>query len=134
MENDVQKIAIGQKAEISIDSMPGQILQGTVVGAPSKRPGDSSGPVDNSVQIKVDWPEKPPQMDSFVQASIIVREKQGVLKVPVSAVRTVGRRTFVEYMDGKLRRSANVELGIVTDREAEIVSGLQEGQAILAGQ
>jgi HlyD family secretion protein len=134
MEGDLQKIAIGQRAEISVDWLPGQILQGTVVGVPSKSSSNSNGPVDSSVRIKVDWPERPPQIDSYVQASIVVREKQGVLKVPATAVRTVGRRTFVEYMDGKLRRSANVELGIVTEREAEVISGLQEGQVILAGQ
>jgi multidrug efflux pump subunit AcrA (membrane-fusion protein) len=69
-----------------------------------------------------------------VRASIVVQRKENVLIVPTSAVKTVGRRTFVEYFDGTRRRSANVEVGIVTATEAEIVKGLQEGQVILAGQ
>jgi hypothetical protein len=45
----------------------------------------------------------------------------------------VGRRRFVEYLDGNVKRSRKVETGITTDRETEIISGLEEGMVILAG-
>jgi multidrug efflux pump subunit AcrA (membrane-fusion protein) len=67
-----------------------------------------------------------------VQVTLLV--KPNVLMVPNGAVRTVGKRRFVEYMDGEIKRSRNVETGITTDQETEIVSGLEEGMVILAGQ
>jgi hypothetical protein len=54
--------------------------------------------------------------------------------VPNGAVRVVGKRKFVEYMDGDIKRSKNVETGITTDADTEITSGLTEGMVILAGQ
>ena len=54
--------------------------------------------------------------------------------VPNGAVRTVGKRRFVEYMDGDIKRSRNVETGIGTESDTEITSGLTEGLVILAGQ
>jgi multidrug efflux pump subunit AcrA (membrane-fusion protein) len=36
-------------------------------------------------------------------------------------------------MDGDIKRSRNVETGITTDQDTEIVSGLTEGMVILAG-
>ena len=67
-----------------------------------------------------------------VQITLLV--KPDVLMVPNGAVRVVGKRKFVEYMDGDIKRSRNVETGIQNDSETEITSGLQEGMVILAGQ
>ena len=36
-------------------------------------------------------------------------------------------------MDGNVKRSRNVEVGIATDVDTEIVSGLDEGMTVLAG-
>jgi multidrug efflux pump subunit AcrA (membrane-fusion protein) len=56
-----------------------------------------------------------------------------VLMVPTNAIRTVGRRRFVEFMDGNVKRSRNIEVGISTDVDTEVVTGLDEGMTILAG-
>ncbi len=63
----------------------------------------------------------------LARVQITLQVKPDVLIVPNGAVRTVGKRRFVEYLDGEIKRSRNVELGIVTDQETEITSGLQEG-------
>ena len=70
-------------------------------------------------------------MNARVQ--IVVQKKDDVLLIPTQAIRTVGKRRFVEYMDGNVKRSRNVEIGISTDVETEVVSGLDEGMPILAG-
>jgi multidrug efflux pump subunit AcrA (membrane-fusion protein) len=70
----------------------------------------------------------------LARVQITLQVKENVLIVPNGAVRTVGKRRFVEYMDGEIKRSRNVELGIVTDQDTEITSGLQNGMVILAGQ
>lgn len=134
MEADIPKVAIGQLVELTVDSLPGVKLKGSVVGIPSGRSSQSDMPQDRSVQIKVEWEQRTAQLGMLARISITVQKKDDVLIVPVKAIKTVGKRQFVEYMDGSMRRSANVEVGIATDTEAEILAGLTEGQVILAGQ
>jgi hypothetical protein len=62
-----------------------------------------------------------------------VQQKQGVLVVPRSAIRQSGGKAKVEVQDGSLRRLVSVQVGITTTDSAEIVSGLSEGQIVLAG-
>jgi multidrug efflux pump subunit AcrA (membrane-fusion protein) len=73
-------------------------------------------------------------MGMLARVQVTLQIKPDVLMVPNGAVRTVGKRKFVEYLDGEIKRSRNVETGITTDAETEIVSGVQEGMTILAGQ
>jgi macrolide-specific efflux system membrane fusion protein len=67
------------------------------------------------------------------RVQIVVQQKDDALIVPTGAIRTVGKRRFVEYMDGDVKRSRSVEVGITTDLDTEIVAGLEEGMVILAG-
>jgi hypothetical protein len=73
-------------------------------------------------------------MGMLDRVQITLQIKPDVLIVPNGTVRTVGKRKFVEYMDGEIKRSRNVETGISTDAETEITTGVQEGMVILAGQ
>ncbi len=134
MDADVPKVALGQDATVTVDALPGTTLKGVVVGVPGNFASQGGTVQDRSVQITVDWPKAGAQLGMLARVTIVVQKKDGVLIVPAKAVKTVGKRRFVEYMDGSLRRSANVEVGVVTDTDAEIVSGLTEGQVILSGQ
>lgn len=131
---DLARIAPGQKATLSVDTQPGQALSGEVISVPGSLGGQSSQPTDRSVRIRVSGLGPNTQIGMLVRGTIIAQQKDNVLIVPVGAVKTVGKRRFVEYMDGNVRRAQNVEVGIATDTDAEILSGLREGQAILAGR
>ncbi|MBI2955487.1 MAG: HlyD family efflux transporter periplasmic adaptor subunit [Chloroflexi bacterium] len=134
IETDLPKVALGQEASVLVDAMQGATLRGTVVGLPGNFTSQGSTVQDRSVQIKVDWPPQGAQLGMLARVTITVQKKNDVLVVPARAVKTVGKRRFVEYMEGSTRRSSNVEVGVVTETEAEIVSGLTEGQVILSGQ
>lgn len=128
---DLARLAVGQKVSVTLDTLPGTTLNGEVVSLPGGSTVASGAP-DRSVRIRVEWP-RPPQVGSLARLTVEIRRKEGVLAVPASAVKTVGRRTFVEYLDGDLRRSANVEVGVAGESEVEIARGLQEGQVVLVG-
>jgi len=131
MDSDIPKVMMSQPVTVTVDAMAGLTLNGKVAGIPSKL--GEQGSIDRSVQIEVEWP-RPGQLGALARISIEVQRKDNVLIVSTKAVKTVGKRRFVEYMEGDLRRSANVEVGVATETEAEIVEGLREGQVILAGQ
>ncbi len=132
-EADMPKLAIGQRALISLDAFPGQTINGSVITLPSSVVTQQGVVADKNTKIQVEWTRAGAQLGMNARVQIVVERKDGVLLVPTQAIRTVGKRRFVEYMDGNVKRSRNVEVGITTDVETEIVSGLDEGMAILAG-
>jgi multidrug resistance efflux pump len=133
-EADVPKLAVGQRIDLTLDAFPSEQVVGTIVRLPTAIVTQQGLVQDKSTHIRVDWPKPGAEAGQLARVTITIQEKDDVLKVPRGAVKTVGRRTFVEYMDGQMKRSANVETGIASDSEIEIVRGLQEGQVILVGQ
>ena len=131
---DLAKVAPEQKATLTIDTQPGQALAGVVLSVPGSLVGQTGQVTDRSVRLKVEGLTPGTQLGMLVRGTIVVQQKEDALIVPTRAVKTAGKRKFVEYMDGAVRRAQNVEVGIVTDAEAEILSGLREGQVILAGR
>ncbi|HVC34527.1 MAG TPA: HlyD family efflux transporter periplasmic adaptor subunit [Chloroflexota bacterium] len=133
---DLQQVAIGQKATLVIDTLPGQTLDGTVEAVPGGLTGQAPASGDNAVQIKVSWPpgtQSRVELGMLARGTILVLQKPDALIVPAAAIKTVGDRKFVEYMDGSIRRAQNVEVGIVSGDNAEVLSGLKAGQVILVG-
>ena len=132
-ESDMPKLAVGQRALITLDAFPGQTLNGTVRDLPSSVVTQQGVVADKNTKIVVDWTRPGAEIGMLSRVQIVVQRKDDVLMMPSNAIRTVGRRRFVEYMDGNVKRSRNVEVGISTDVDTEIVSGLDEGMTVLAG-
>lgn len=132
-EADMPKLAVGQRALISLDAFPGQTLNGAVRDLPSSVVTQQGVVADKNTKMTVDWTRPGAEIGMLTRVQVIVQRKDDVLMVPTNAIRTVGKRRFVEYMDGNVKRSRNVETGISTDVDTEIITGLDEGMAILAG-
>jgi HlyD family secretion protein len=133
-EADVQRLEPGMPVEMTMDAFGEQKFGGRIDALPEQTVGSTGPAPERSTRIIVDWPGPGAEMGMLARVQITLKIKDNVLKVPNGAVRTVGRRQFVEYMDDDIKRSRNVETGISTDTETEITSGLQEGFIILAGQ
>jgi multidrug resistance efflux pump len=132
-ESDMAKLAVGQKALIALDVFPGTVMNATVRDLPSTIVTQQGVVADKSTKLVVDWSRPGADIGMLARVQIVVQQRQDVLIVPTAAIRTVGKRRFVEYMDGAVKRSRNVEIGISTEQDTEIVSGVEEGLAILAG-
>jgi RND family efflux transporter MFP subunit len=133
-DSDLPRIAPGMKADLTMDAYPNQTLVGTITSLPDQVVGSQGQAPDRSTRIDVQWPGPGAEMGMLSRVQITLLVKPDVLMVPNGAVRVVGKRKFVEYIDGDIKRSRNVETGIQTDSDIEITSGLQEGMVILAGQ
>jgi len=57
--------------------------------------------------------------------------KPDVLTIPRRALRYENGAVYVQIADADIRRDAEVQIGLVTGTEAEIVSGLTEGQLVV---
>jgi len=85
------------------------------------------------VRIEVDNKEKLLKPGMFVRASIVVAVKDGVLTVPVSAVRRQGGETivFVAEDGGRFERR-DVKLGAQSGQKVEVLNGLEVGQRVVS--
>lgn len=125
---DPSLIKPGMKAELVID---GQQLTGEVVSCPYSAPADIDPKNKNQVLIKVDNLPQEAKLGSSVDISITLQQKSNTLIVPRRAVRTYMGKEYVQVLEGTSKRELDVQTGIKSATEVEILSGLKEGQQVI---
>ncbi|NBT93562.1 MAG: HlyD family efflux transporter periplasmic adaptor subunit [Chloroflexi bacterium] len=137
-EADVPRLQEGMPVDLTLDIYPGQLIRGRIISLPVSTTERVGAAPDRATRIAVDWPAPTPlgrpELGMLARVQITLLSKPGVLLVPNTAIKVVGKRKFIEYMDGDIRRSRNVELGIQTDTDTEVLSGVQPGMVVIAGQ
>lgn len=125
-QQDAQ-IGPGMRASIILDQGDGAALSGTVVSIT-----DASESNLRLAQLRVDWDSAAPRYGATALVMLTVQQKPDALLVPSSAVHTAGTDKYVEYVDGSQRRIQRVTVGVSSDTDVEILSGLSEGQSVAA--
>jgi len=133
-EVDVTKVKEGDQVQIMLDAVQGTVFTGTVteidlVGTTTQ------GVVNYAATVSIDNPTDTIRPGMNASANIILEHREGVLLVPNRAVRSVGTRgkTVTVLYEGQLI-DVPVTLGLSGDSQTEVVSGLQEGDAVLINQ
>jgi RND family efflux transporter MFP subunit len=127
---DVSKVSIGQRATLTLDSLPDKTFTGKVVSV------DRIGTVSNSVvnyQVLIQLDTTNPQIlpNMTADANIITATKDNVLLVPLQAVITQSGQTVVRILQNGQVETVPVQTGLSSDTQTEIVSGLNEGQDVI---
>lgn len=126
-EADIGAVALGQKAEISLNSYPDKTFKGEVeqIMPATKLTSSNASVVIVRILLKED-------VASFIglngQAVITVNEARNVLTVPTESI-TADNKVFVTNPQGP--QAVDVTVGINSDIDTEIKSGLSEGQQII---
>jgi RND family efflux transporter MFP subunit len=131
-ENDVVQAALDQKVKLTIDSIPDWTAEGVVTYI-SPVSSVSNGVV--TYQVRVDLPDTDSRVKVGMTSNvdIIVAQKDNVLLVPNSALLPQGSGRVVQVIDAQGNvQDIPVEIGITDGAQTEIVSGVSEGQQILA--
>ncbi len=134
---DVAKVAVGRKATLTLDALPGRSYQAAitrVAPASVKLPGKDQEVFPVEAQLDGSDGLVKPGMTADVR--IHLAAKAGVLVVPLEAVVKESGRSFVTRVvtkkkDVQATEKIEVTLGLRNDREVEIVSGLGEGDRVL---
>jgi len=132
-ELDVPVVKPGQKATIKLDSLPDKTFTGKVVSV--DRLGTTSNSVTNYpviVQFDTSSEEVLPNMAASV--NIIIEAKDNVLLVPSSAIQKQNGQNIVTVLENGKERQKQVEVGISSDTQTEIISGLSEGEVVITGR
>ncbi|MCY3896241.1 MAG: HlyD family efflux transporter periplasmic adaptor subunit [Chloroflexi bacterium] len=132
-DEDQTKMSVGQKAEVALDAFPGVKFDGSVIAIPRAIVTQTGQTVrDPTARIDVDFEREGIRMGMLARVNITLQVKEDVLKIPVTSLRDLNERTFVETVVNEQRRSLPVVTGIRSDSEIEVLSGLDEGQMIFA--
>lgn len=129
-EVDIDKVKIGQKATITLDSLTDQSFTGTVVAI--DRVGSTSNGVTNypvTISFDSDAPQILPNMSA--SANIIIDSKENVLLIPSSAIQTQNGQSVVRVLENGQERAVIVQTGLSSDTQTEITAGLSQGQTII---
>lgn len=131
-ETEVPNVQIGQKATVTFDSIIDKTFTGTV--ATVDRIGTVSSNVTSyDVNIKLDSGSDLILPNMAATADIIVNTATDVLFVPSTALTTQNGSTLAKTLVNGKEVDVPVEIGISSDTDTSIISGLSEGQEVITG-
>jgi RND family efflux transporter MFP subunit len=129
-ELDIAELVVGQEAEVRLDALPGQVLQGRVAritpGATPQR-----GMVGYEVIIAISPANVPVRPDMTANLQITTLTHDDTLLVPARAVEQRGRNRYVRVIEGGRATDVRVATGLSDGEDTEILEGLREGQQVV---
>lgn len=131
-EVDIAKIKLNQKASLSFDAISDLIVEGEVVEVDSVGTV-SSGVVTYNIKVSLKTEDDRIKPGMSVSATIKTNEKNDVIVIPSSAIKTKNGKSYVSILeDGNTSPSSiEISVGISNDTLTEVLSGLQEGESMI---
>lgn len=130
-EVDINKVKVGQKAELAFDAISGATYAAEVTEVSSVGVDSGSG-VDFTVRLKILDLDDQVRPGMTASVNIIVAQKSDILTVPGRAVRFKDGKRIVYVLEGGVLQEKAIEIGASSDTSIEIVSGdLKEGDLVV---
>jgi len=128
-EAGVARVTEGMAAEVRADALSDVVLSGQVIDVALKAE-DPSGVVLFPVTVSLSESDARLRPGMTAEVEILVAGHNDALIVPLRAVHSEGESVYVERVVGGQTQRVPVTLGLVTETEAEIVDGLNEGDLV----
>ncbi len=124
-EVDIQKISKGQTVQIGLDAIPEKKLSGTITTVANigeQRPNSES----KVFEVKILINEKDSTLRPAMTTSntILITTIPNVIYVPIEAIRSEGKTSFVYIQSGNKTEKRTVKLGVMNENEVIVTSGL----------
>lgn len=131
-EVDVNKVAVGQMASVTLDAIPGVVINGFVL-AISPQATIDAGVVTYKASIEIEPNSSILLRDGMTAViDIVVQNKENVLIVPSSAITSQGSNHIVEVVTSEgATEDRVVDIGISDATNTEILGGLHVGEHVL---
>lgn len=120
------RVKLGQEVRVEVEAYPGKVFRGRV--------SKESPVVDaetRSAPIEVDLDNADGRLRSgmFAKMTVVVARRSAVPTVPKEALIEGASPAVFVVKDGKASRR-DIKLGLVTDAQSEVLSGLQPGENV----
>jgi len=128
-EKDLGRIRTGQTAKISVDTYPDETFSGTIAHI-----SDTLDPKTRTALVRCVVPNKDRRLklDMLVTVDVPTTFSRKVLAVPAAAIQQIEGRNVVFVGESEQAfRIREVQVGKVTDGQAEILGGLAEKEPVV---
>jgi HlyD family secretion protein len=150
-ESEVVRTKVGQTAQVTVESLPGKVFQGSVIEVATGT--EKVGTDANLYKVKVVLAGQREDLDNLrpgmsARAVILTHEVKGVLRVPLQSVleregsleeaqkqgllAPASRNIVFVFKNGKAEERL-VQIGIANTQFFELKEGLAEGDKVLTG-
>lgn len=133
-ESDIIKVAVGQKAKITLNALPSSETLEAQVSEIEPASTVISDVVYYKVVLKLSAQDNRLKVGMSVDADINTADRPDAVMIPLRSIRNEGNREYVEILnDDKLTtRQSNIKTGLRGDDGiVEILSGLSGGEEIV---
>ena len=130
-ETDVVRIATDMTVVVTVDAFPGMEVSGKVIEiAPTAN--IQSGVVLYSVTVRLNPTDLPLRSGMTTNVVFPIEQRNDILMVPFRAIETEGGQAYLTRVtdSGREAERVAVTMGLITDTQIEILSGIEEGDVI----
>lgn len=132
IEEDYPYVEVGQSVQLYFDAIPDADVTGTITRILPTRTEGSDRPLYH-IYIRLDTIPDRLAEGMTADASVVIAERAGVLCLPRGVVRASSSGTAViEVWTGTEKEQRTIEVGLRGDVQVEILSGLEEGERVVA--
>ena len=128
-ETDVARIAMRTPVSVTVDAFPGAELSGEIIEISSSA-DVQSGVVLYPVTVRLDPTDLSIRPGMTVNIIVTIEKRENTLFVPFRAVETEGGQAYLTRVTASGSERVAVTLGLITDTQIEILSGIEEGDVV----
>lgn len=126
--DNTRLVKTGMKADVIYNNKE---YKGEVVLSPDNVPADAHEKYKNAIVVKAEGFPEDIKMGEIVDISIPIESRKNTIVIPKKGLQRIFTESFVRVMDGDSKKEIDVEVGIETPTEVEILSGIEEGQMVI---
>lgn len=140
-KSELEKLGVGMEVTADITSVgkfKGKIKQLPYKTEEQNNGGGGGGsgvekPEKPEDFLIVDLKDLPKNLNRGMPLSIkvITKRTENAIVIPPSTLRSIGSRTYVQVIEGEVKREVDVEVGQQTSTNIEILKGLKPGQKVV---
>jgi RND family efflux transporter MFP subunit len=126
--SDISEFKTGMVVEIEIGE---EIYSGEVVSTPADVPYGGDENLRKVIRIDLDEMPETVKLGDNANVSYIIEKSEDTIVLPKQVIRTFVNRKYVMLLEDGLRVERDIETGIETATQVEILSGLSEGEVVI---
>ncbi|MFW5744961.1 MAG: efflux RND transporter periplasmic adaptor subunit, partial [Spirochaetota bacterium] len=125
---EANEFSVGMECTITVGEAE---YPGSVILTPTSVPFDQREEFEDTVHIRPAGTVAEARLGTNATARLILAEREDVLVLPKRAVQRYSTRRYVHVLVNGVRVERDVEVGLETATEVEIVRGLEEGEEVV---
>lgn len=125
---DLEKIAVGQKADVDI---AGKTYEGTVTKIDGMATQNNSGAMVVGVNVNIDNPDENIFLGVEAKVYVHMAKAEGVVTIPLEVINSDRDGDFMYVEENGVVAKKRITTGIASDSVSEVKEGLSEGDNVI---